>query len=349
MSKQTLNNGDTMGVIRGKINDNFTEVYGAAAVIKTANFDIDASLNGKTVSNYGATTDIKGTFAAGLSDGFGVRVVNEGENAPGLDANVMMYLKMQGLNLGTTFTDSSTNNLSVTSSGAVTKTDVFKFGTSSGYFDGSNDYLSLPDFAGFKVGTGDFTIDTWIYLITGIASDTQLIAWAGTVNAPNFGFESGGRPYIYAGGYYARSGVNLTMDAWSHVAFVRSSGVIQCYINGVARGSADAYTGNITTAPSYIGRYSGGQYIKAYMSGFRFSNNARWTAGFEPLLGFYGTTYPVILVPPSGGRLPLTSAVDRNLVSALKGDSIEISKTANNFIGKSVFPAAANWVDTPQA
>ena len=37
-----------------------------------------------------------------------------------------------------------------------------KFGTASGLFDGTGDYLTVPDNADFNFGTGNFTIDFWV-------------------------------------------------------------------------------------------------------------------------------------------------------------------------------------------
>ena len=35
--------------------------------------------------------------------------------------------------------------------------------TGSVYFDGTGDYLSIPDSTDFSMGTGDFTLEGWFY------------------------------------------------------------------------------------------------------------------------------------------------------------------------------------------
>ena len=91
-------------------------------------------------------------------------------------------------------------------------------------------------------------------------------------------------PYVYHNGYFARTSTALTLGSWSHIAFVRSSGTLSCYINGTSQASS-SYTGNVggTMAPR-IGAYSGGQYFKGYMQDVRVTKGlARYTAAnFTP-------------------------------------------------------------------
>ena len=54
--------------------------------------------------------------------------------------------------------------VSLTANGdAQHSTAQYKTGSSSMLFDGSGDYLQLPSDAGFSFGTGDFTVECWVY------------------------------------------------------------------------------------------------------------------------------------------------------------------------------------------
>lgn len=82
----------------------------------------------------------------------------------GLDSNVLLLLHMDGADGSTTFTDSSpTTPHTVTAAGnAQIKTNQSKYGGSSGYFDGTGDWLTIPDNADFDLSGGIFTFDCWV-------------------------------------------------------------------------------------------------------------------------------------------------------------------------------------------
>ena len=74
-----------------------------------------------------------------------------------------LNLRMDGADNGTIFTDSSPSGKTVTVINALTKTATKKFGTASGYFNGSTAYLRLADNADFESFT-KASFETWIYL-----------------------------------------------------------------------------------------------------------------------------------------------------------------------------------------
>lgn len=75
-----------------------------------------------------------------LSDSKNIAVIG------GIDAYTELLLHMDGTNDSTTFTDSSNYVHTVTEQNdAKLKTGQKKFGTASGYFDGTGDYLTVPD------------------------------------------------------------------------------------------------------------------------------------------------------------------------------------------------------------
>ena len=81
--------------------------------------------------------------------------------------NVSLLLLGNGTNgaQNNTFVDGSSNAFSVTRYGNTTQGTFSPFGYNwSNYFDGNGDYLSVPDNAAFEIGSGDFTVEAWIYL-----------------------------------------------------------------------------------------------------------------------------------------------------------------------------------------
>jgi hypothetical protein len=108
----------------------------------------------------------------------------------------------------------------------------------SGYFDGSGDYLSAASNAAFGFGTGDFTVEAWVYITGGRGERTLFIANA--TNGANI-YLSGTGGTIGIG----RRGVDInntfgstpTSNSWNHVAIARSGTSISCWVNGVVSGT----------------------------------------------------------------------------------------------------------------
>ena len=97
------------------------------------------------------------------------------------DANTKLLLHCDGSNDGTTFTDSSSNAHTVAVGGnIVTKTGEKKFGTASAYFNGgSGNKLTVADDASLRFGTGDFTIEAWVYPVSAGGSQENMIVAKG--------------------------------------------------------------------------------------------------------------------------------------------------------------------------
>ena len=71
--------------------------------------------------------------------------------------------------------------------GAVLSTVQKKFGTHSMLFDGSNDSISVADHADFDFGTGNFTIEAWIYY-TATSSVDECIFGSGNWVVSNYDY-----------------------------------------------------------------------------------------------------------------------------------------------------------------
>jgi len=110
----------------------------------------------------------------------------------------------------------------------------------SGSFNGSSQYLTAPANAAFNFGTGDFTIEAWVYPSS--TSGTRPIVEIRTTGGAN-GFallsQSGASTLnVFTNSGFAGASTNtITLNAWSHVALVRSGNTWTYWINGVSSGS----------------------------------------------------------------------------------------------------------------
>jgi hypothetical protein len=184
------------------------------------------------------------------------------------------------------------NNIRVVGDAKV-KTNVYKYGTGSMYFDGTTDYAVVPTSTNFGYGTGDFTIEFWMYLGT-IADDISIISNLTSVSSvnPHIYFTRVGRVLVYQTDNATKisSSAALNASTWYHVALCRSSGSTKMFIDGTQVGSTYTDSNNYgTSAPLAIGTYwSSGTPVttntfNGYLDDIRITKGyARYTANFTP-------------------------------------------------------------------
>lgn len=196
---------------------------------------------------------------------------------------MVLLLHGNGLNGGTTFTDSSASAKTVTPAGdASTSTSSPKFGSAAILLGGSADYLSCADSTDWDFSTGDFTIDCWIKLTA--TSGDYAICSRGT-NQFFLAFTGGNA--IWASINDAQSStfaVTLDTTTWHHVAWTRASGTNRIFYDGVKVGEW-SNAGDINEATAFeIGRRTNGSWdFPGRIDEFRVSKGiARWTANFTP-------------------------------------------------------------------
>jgi hypothetical protein len=160
---------------------------------------------------------------------------------------VTMLLHGDGTNgaQNNTFVDSSTNNFTITRNGNTTQGSFSPYGSNwSNFFPTDNKYLSVPSNAAFAFGTGDFTVEGWFYQIDDVSYPSALEIGTHTAGGILFITRYGNvGACIYASGFYGANAT--TFNTWNHIAWVRSSGVLQIYVNGVGSVAA-AFTNNLT-------------------------------------------------------------------------------------------------------
>lgn len=200
--------------------------------------------------------------------------------------NVTLLLHGDGSNgaQNNTFIDSSTNNFTITRNGNTTQGSFSPYGSNwSNYFDGSGDYLTAGNNSAFAFGTGDFTVETWVFPTVNTGgfqiffdtrnggSDTAGIVF--TIYNNQFG--------VYRGSLRAFGSV--TFNQWTHYAVTRSGGTMRAFINGT---QVDTWTDTTTLSSdnSVIGMTNEtGNYFNGYLSNLRvLKGTALYTSNFTP-------------------------------------------------------------------
>ncbi|MBF0451183.1 MAG: hypothetical protein HQK75_10805, partial [Candidatus Magnetomorum sp.] len=215
-----------------------------------------------------------------------------GEITPGLDAFTKLMIHSNNDNGDTQFADSSFSNHTITTNGNVQhSTTKSKFGKSSNYYDGAQDYLHVPASSDFSFGTNNFTIDFWAYLLDVSRDNQGVLSTVGSINNYTDGwritYESGRFEFRgYNTAIVAATGATYQNNTWYHIAVVRKDGTVKIYVDGVEKGSGTITEDIISTVDLNNGRTYVGYddyYFYGYLDEIRVSNGiARWDEEFTP-------------------------------------------------------------------
>jgi hypothetical protein len=186
--------------------------------------------------------------------------------------------------------DGSTNAHSITVNGN-TKTEPFtpydhngySSGSNSGsmYFEGSGDYLLMSSSAAFAAGTGDFTLEAWIYPTAAWGT------WNGIFSVNNTGA-------IFFGGLDSGFGLRASavtnivsstdpvLNTWTHVAVTRSGTTVRLFYNGVLKDTQTS-SQNFLAGNLYIGSSVSSETFTGYIADARIvKGTAVYTSAFTP-------------------------------------------------------------------
>jgi len=198
--------------------------------------------------------------------------------------------------------DGSTNAHSITSNGNVTTQPFSPYDYSeyvpnvhggSVYFDGSGDYLQLPSDAGFSFGTGDFTVEFWMYAesFSGPVTSSPILFDFRAVN--------GAFPLLYIPNgtngltYYVDSNSRiaatncLSLFTWHHVSLSRSGTSTKLFVDGSQVGPTytDSTNYSVGTNRPLIGKNGSGPNgeFSGYISNLRIvKGTSVYTSNFTP-------------------------------------------------------------------
>ena len=202
------------------------------------------------------------------------------------------------------FVDKSTTGLTLTPTGSpsvqrfspFSPTAAYAAGTigGSGYFDGTGDYLTVPDNAAFDFGTGDFTIELWVYIAGNSALNnnstrdvtvfgsfpTSIVgsltnSWGfnltgnGTTTGVGLNFSN----WQSASNSVISATVTIPQTSWNHIAVARSGTTTKLFLNGAEVGSGTLTLQTVNSGQDIaIGRLGYPGYIQelnGYISNLR--------------------------------------------------------------------------------
>jgi hypothetical protein len=177
----------------------------------------------------------------------------------------------------------------VTVGTAQISTSTVKYGSGSMYFNGSGASAYALSSTNFGLGTGNFTIEFWLYLNATTQQTIVSMLASGTNQAvPHIYYANGSGIRYYVSGADQIVGGALSTGQWYHIALARSSGSTKMFINGTQTGSTytDATT-YLSSAPFILGDFdiplSGTNTLNGYIDDLRITKGqARYTATFTP-------------------------------------------------------------------
>lgn len=159
--------------------------------------------------------------------------------------------------------------------------------TSSIYFDGTGDYLTIPNGGQFQFGTGNFTVEWWQYQ-TGSKLYPRVFSVGGYPSASVAVSLESGSIYYWANGALTLRSYGTIINTWVHFAISRSSNVTKIFKNGVQLGPDATDNNNISNSSTALtigteATPSTDTYYNGYISNLRFVKGAAlYTANFTP-------------------------------------------------------------------
>lgn len=238
-----------------------------------------------------------------------------------VDANTLFYPKFNENNGVTTFVDSSSSPITISTAGTAqikytedyrscifkddsasahkpypqgsAKVDFFTVSGSGVYSgDGSTSCLSIANHADFKIGTGEVTAET--YVRPEALADTGCLFDMSVWPTGGWGvFYNSDLDICTVNGATSNNGTDtnarLLVNTWAHVAWTRAGGLSKIWLNGTEVYSvADTYDFQQTRALEigvYFYTYNSARYdwLKGRLDNIRISKGiARYTSTFNP-------------------------------------------------------------------
>jgi len=187
----------------------------------------------------------------------------------------------------------------------------------SAYMDGTGDSLSAASSADFALGTGDFTVEFWVYQKE-IKDYTIYFDYRNTNNqAALYLYQASNGVFdLYISGTSHTFTPPSMLNRWAHIAISRASSTTKLFVDGVQYLSFSDSTNYVQASTFYVGRYwqSDTYNVNGYMCDFRFvKGTAVYTSAFTlPTTPLTAITNTKLLLNMADGQA-IDSAGQNNL------------------------------------
>ena len=202
---------------------------------------------------------------------------------------------------GAIFDNAMMNDLETVGNAQIS-TSVVKYGTGSMSFDGTGDYLSTASTPNLSFGSGNFTIEAWVYANSLGSFNGVFSQWPDNGGSANNSYvlESVGSNmqfyWIEGTSLYGPATLGtITTGIWIHYAICRSGNTLYPFKNGVlgTTVSINQTLNSPTSAVTVGGQVAGSGYWNGYIDDLRITKGyARYTANFTPPTAAFLNTGP---------------------------------------------------------
>jgi len=298
-NKVCINNTNTAhSESTGTIANNSWNYVGVTKSSGTYTFYINGSASGTTssIGNNDFTENAcrigYGNYGSGFYFGgyiTDLRVIKGSAVTPSLPTapvgtvtNTQLLLNMTN---GAIFDNAMINNLETVGNAQIS-TSVKKYGTGSLAFDGTGDWLAVPTSQNFAPGVGDWTIECWLYPISG--------NWAIVAGSNFYINNNSGTVYVGDASVDIIAVSPPSTGVWTHIAVTKSGSTVRLFYDGTQVGSSTtALSTAITTSMVVGGRPSSSISTNGYIDDLRITKGyARYTTTFTPPTSALSDTGP---------------------------------------------------------
>jgi hypothetical protein len=218
-------------------------------------------------------------------------------------SNVSLLLPLDGANGSTTFTDASSNGFTVTRLGSsVISTAQSVFGGAALYLPNTSpstagtDGLQVADNAAFEFGTGDFTVEAWVYLTNASATTTIATNYGGATTGWSFQIDPSRRLYfnLTGDGIDVQSATTIALNTWIYVAAKRNGSTVTLHQGtsgsttqvASATNSVSIAGSNLTIGGLFVSGFGWFNHFRGYVDDLRITKGVARDVSVVPVAAF---------------------------------------------------------------